>query len=296
MTDTFKAYFALVLTILIWASFLVVTRAAMTAQLGSVEVGLIRFGTGTLFFLPVLLRRGIFPPGAGWREIVLIPGFGGIAFILMLSAGLKIAPVADSGIFTPSMLPFYVAVLSAIFLGERFTKLRLFGFAMIVIGALAVGGWSAVTQSGEGVWRGHLLFTAASLSWAIYTIGFRRSGMKAIDAGAILCFWSALGLGIIALVKGVDFGGIPTRTLLIQMFFQGFLSGFVSTFTYFYAVTHLGASRTAAFAALVPIMAAFGGWVVLGEAIDPAKGIGIAVVALGVTFASGALSRRERAV
>ena len=294
MNIRIRAAVALTVTLLIWASFLVVTRAAMNARLGPIEVGLIRFGIGTLFFLPVLLKRGVFPPGAKMASLLLIPGLGGIAFILLLSAGLQIAPVADSGVFTPSMLPLYVALLSAIFLGERFTGLRMIGFALIVTGALAVGGWVALSESGTGIWRGHLYFTAASISWAAYTIGFRRSGMSAIDAGAFMCFWSAVGLGILALFVGVDFSGIPTRTLVTQMFFQGFLSGFVATFTYFYSVTNLGASRTAAFAALVPVMAALGGWYFLGENIDAAKGAGILVVAVGVALASGAITGRKR--
>ena len=52
-----RPWAAVVVTILIWASFLVVTRAAMTSRLGVTEVGLIRYGVGALFFLPVLLRR-----------------------------------------------------------------------------------------------------------------------------------------------------------------------------------------------------------------------------------------------
>jgi drug/metabolite transporter (DMT)-like permease len=73
---------------------------------------------------------------------------------------------------------------------------------------------------------------------------------------------------------------------------QGLLSGFVATLTFVYAVGRLGASRTASFAALVPILAALGGWAVLGEPIGWVKGAGIVVVATGVALASRT-SRRE---
>ena len=49
-----RAPVALVVTILVWASFLVVTRAAMTSRLGIVEVGLMRYGIGAVLFLPVI--------------------------------------------------------------------------------------------------------------------------------------------------------------------------------------------------------------------------------------------------
>ena len=287
------AWGALTVTVLIWASFLVVTRAAMTSSLGAVEVGLIRFGVGALLFAPVLWRSGIVPAGAGWKEVVFIPAFGGVAFILCLSAGLRIAPVADSGVFTPSMLPLYVALLSFLFLGERFDRLRMVGFVLIVLGAIAVGGLS-ILNSGGGVWRGHLLFTCASISWAIYTVMFRRSGMAPLEGAALLCFWSALALGSLALVQGVSFSDIPTGDLILQIVFQGVLSGFVASYTYFHAIREFGASRTAAFAALVPVLAALGGWVFLGEALGPLKAAGILVVVAGVVLASGSFSNRKR--
>ncbi|MEM9230285.1 MAG: DMT family transporter [Pseudomonadota bacterium] len=284
---------ALVLTVAIWASFLVVTRSAVKGQLGALEVGIIRFGTGAVLFLPVLLRDGLVPRGVPLRDVLVIAGFGGVLFILLLASGLSYAPVADSGVFTPSMLPFYVAVLSYLLLGERFTRLRLLGFTLIVLGALTVGFWEIWGAGTPGVWRGHLLFTAASLSWAIYTVVYRRSGLSAAQGGAILCGWSALILGALGLVVGLDFGNAPVTVLLNQVFFQGVLSGFVATFTYFYAVNYYGASRTAAAAALVPVLAAAGGWVFLGEAIGPVKAAGILVVSLGVALASGALALRK---
>ncbi len=294
MGTGWRAPAALVITIVIWAAFLVVTRAAMTGALGALEVGLIRFGVGAVLFMPILLRTGLMPKGARPLDVLLIPLFGGILFILLLAAGLRIAPVADSGVFTPSMLPLYVAILSFILLGERFTPLRMLGFALIVLGALSVGMWEALISGAPGVWRGHLSFTAASFSWAIYTVIYRRSGLSAAVGGALMCGWSALGLVGLALIYGVDFTGIPWPALGIQVLFQGILSGFVATFTFFYAVTHIGASRTAAFAALVPVLAALGGWMFLGETIGPIKGLGIVIVATGVALASGAFPLRKR--
>ncbi|MSU90015.1 EamA family transporter [Rhodobacteraceae bacterium 2CG4] len=289
-----KAPAALALTILIWASFLVATRAAVTARMGPLEVALVRFGTGAVLFLPVLLRHGPVPRGVRPADLVLLPLFGGVLFILLLAGGLRFAPVADSGVFTPSMLPLYVALLSAALLGERFSRLQMAGFAMIVTGALAVGGWEAAANAGTGAWRGHLMFTGAALSWAAYTVLFRRSGLAPAVAGAVLCFWSAVVLGAMALVVGVDFTALPPRSLALQVLVQGVLSGFVATFTFFYAVRHLGASRSAAFAALVPVLAAVGGWALLGEAIGPVKAAGIAVVSAGVALASGAFPLRKR--
>lgn len=245
-----------------------------------------RFGPATLLFLPVYLRHGLLPGGARPRDALLIAGLGGFAFILFLSSGLRFAPVADAGVFTPSMLPIYVAILSVVVLGERFRRSQITGFALIVLGALAVGGWEAIHGGAPGAWRGHLLFSAASMAWASYTVAFRASGLSALHAAALLCFWSFAGMLALAALFGTRFDAVPVPTLALQFFLQGVLSGFLATFTYGFAIGRLGAARTASFAALVPILAALGGWAMLGESIPWSKGIGIVVVATGVALAS----------
>jgi drug/metabolite transporter (DMT)-like permease len=284
--NTLIAWGALAATVTIWASFLVSTRAAVASPLGPVEVGIMRFGTATLLFLPVYLRDGLLPGGARPRDALLIAGLGGFAFILFLSNGLRFAPVADAGVFTPSMLPIYVALLSVLFLGERFGRSQILGFGLIVLGALAVGGWEALHGGTDGAWRGHLLFSAASMAWAAYTVAFRMSGLSALHAAALMCFWTSAGMLVLAAVFGTRFGEVPVPTLALQVFLQGVLSGFLATFTYGFAISRLGASRTASFAALVPVLAALGGWAVLGEPLSWLKGLGIAVVAAGVVLAS----------
>ncbi|MEM9012819.1 MAG: DMT family transporter [Pseudomonadota bacterium] len=292
---TLLAWGAVAVTVLVWASFLVAVRAAVATPLGPVEVGLLRFVTGAVLFAPVWLRRGPLPGGVRLHHAAMIAGCGGFLFILLLSTGMQFAPVADSGVFAPSMLPVYVALLSAIFLGDRFGPSRLFGLGLILLGAVAIGGWEAIANAGNGAWRGHILISLGAFGWAIYTVAFRISGMRALDAAAMITFWSALGFGVVALFVPLSFGAVPMETIALQVLFQGVLSGFVATFTYGYAIERLGATRVAAFAALVPVLAALGGWVFLGEPIGLVKSIGIAVVATGVALASGAVAFRRAA-
>ncbi|UPH70436.1 DMT family transporter [Abyssibius alkaniclasticus] len=279
----------LALTLAIWASFLVSARAAVGQSFGPIEVGLMRFGTAAILFAPVLLRHGILPRGQNWLDVVLIAFIGGFVFVLLLVGGLSFAPVADSGIFAPSMLPVWVAGMSAVFLAEKFSRARLLGLGLIVFGALAVGGYEAIIQAEDGRWRGHLLFLGASGCWAAYTVRFRARALPVVPAAAMMVFWSALAFLVAGLVKGMDFSGIPPQTLALQILLQGVFSGFLATFTYLFCVQHFGAAKTAAFGALVPVLAALGAWVFLAEPIGIFKTIGILVVCTGVALASGAL-------
>ncbi|WP_316013062.1 DMT family transporter [Roseobacter sp. HKCCA0434] len=287
--DRLLAWGAVAITLVIWASFLVVTRAAARAELSPADVGLLRFAPAALLFAPVWLRRSPLPPGARPVEIVTIALTGGFAFVGLLSWGLQYAPVADSGVFAPSMLPLYVALLSFLLLGERFGPLRLAGFALILAGAVGIGGWEALSGAASGTWRGHLLISVAAFLWACYTVAYRRSSIAPVDAAAMICFWSALGFIALAFVVPLRLPQAALSVIALQIVMQGVLSGFVSTITYGYALSRIAPSKVAACAALVPVMAALGGWVFLGEPIGLVKSLGIAVVALGVLLASGAI-------
>lgn len=284
--DRMLAWAALAATLVIWASFLVSTRAAVATALGPVEIGLMRFAPAALLFAPVLMRRGPIPAGATWRDAAVFAVCGGILFVFLLASGMRFAPVADAGVFAPAMLPLWVAIIARFVLGERIGRAQAAGLALIVAGALAVGGWAAMVEGAPGAWRGHILFACASFNWAIYTVAFRRSRLAALPAAAMLAFWAALGFVVLAVLLGTHFSAVPVRTLVIQTLLQGVLSGFVATYTFFYAIERLGAGRTATFAAVVPILAALGAWAFLGEPLDAAKGVGVAVTAVGVALAS----------
>lgn len=285
---------ALAFTYFVWAGFMISARAAMLSPLGPVEVGLLRFVTPAVVFIPLLWRYGAIPDGAKLYDIILVGFCGGLFVFGGLSIGLSIAPVADSAIFAPSMLPLYVAVLSYFFLGERFGPLRIFGIALILLGAALVGGWEAIVNATPGVWRGHLMFLAGAFCWSIYTIRFRIIGIPPAAAAMMICCWSAIAYAVIACYTGVDFSGVSNEMLLWQVFMQGILAGVVALITYSYAINHLGASFSAAFAAVVPVLVALGGYIFLGEEIGEIKVAGIAVVSIGVLLASGMLKRRSQ--
>lgn len=286
------AWAALILTLTIWASYLVVARAAVGHAFTPLELGLLRFAPGAVLFLPLLIRRGFWPRDPGQRRsALLIAGFGGVGFVLFLTSGLRLAPVADSGVFTPGMLPFFVALFSWAALGARPRGSRAVGLALILLGALAIGGAEALGRGG-GAWRGHLLFLCASACWAVYTLAYGRSGLGALYSAALMCFWATAVFAPAALIAGADplrGGWGPFWALLVQ---QGLLSGFLATITWFFAITRLGPSRPAALAALVPGLAALGGWVFLGEAMRPPEIAGLVVVMAGVALAAGALAPR----
>ena len=286
-------FLALVATVVIWASYLVVTRLGVTGKLGWVDLGLLRSGTAALVFVPYTLKYGLFPGTTSAKDILFVAGFGGFAFVFFLATGLGFAPVADSGVFTPSMLAVWVAIFSVIFIGARYTRLQLTGLALILGGALFLGGGAAMLAAEGGVWRGHLLFLCASAAWAAYTVRFRVSTLTALQATAVMATWATIFFLVCALFTGIKIQTLSPEQLTIQVT-QGVAAGVVANFTFLYAVRVLGAPLTAAAAAFVPVLAAIGGWYFLGEPVSIWQWAGVLVAAGGVALASGFFDQQNR--
>ncbi|MEM7669191.1 MAG: EamA family transporter, partial [Pseudomonadota bacterium] len=67
--------------------------------------------------------------------------------------------------------------------------------------------------------------------------------------------------------------------------------GAVALISFGYSVRLLGASRTAAFTALTPVLVLICGIVFLGEPVSEVKIAGVLSVSAGVFFASGVMDR-----
>ncbi len=286
---------AALVTVLIWASWILSTRYAVTGRFSIAELMLMRFPPAALLLLPVLLKRGFWPREARWGLVVLVIACSGPGFVLTMVTGMSLAPASDAGALAPGTLPLFVALASALWLGERFTPVRLAGFAMIVFGGLVVGGGELLANAQAGAWRGHLLFLAASSIWAVFTVAFRLSGLSALHAAALTAFWSSVALLPVLPFAGISFDGAEWGEVAVMTLEQGIVVGVIALLTYGSAVTMIGPSRTAAFAALAPVLALAGGVALLGETLTPMRVAGVLVVALGVVLASGVFTLRRRA-
>src|SRR3954464_6796617 len=97
------------------------------------------------------------------------------------------------------------------------------------------------------------------------------------------------------LVEGASLTKAPSGDIALQAFVQGILTAIVSLIFYGRAVSILGASSGAAFAALSPAMTAVMAIPILGEWPSAMDWIAIAAISVGVYVVSGGPLPRGRA-
>jgi drug/metabolite transporter (DMT)-like permease len=271
----------------IWAAFIVVSRLGVQTSLTPWDVAAIRFTVAGLLLLPYLGSKGLALDRLGWTGVAAIIVGCGAPMVLLVNAGLLLAPAAHGGALFPGVMPLMVAILAAAILKEPFTPRKTAGLALIVMGAIGIiwltGGAVGTTQN-----IGHALFLCAGFVWACYTVAMRRARLDGLHAAAIAGVGSlALYLPAYALIAGTSVFDAPVFDIALQAIVQGVLTAVVALLLYGRMVGLLGATGGAAFVALTPAMTGLMGIPVLGEWPSAMDWIAIALVSIGVYAVSG---------
>lgn len=270
----------------IWSGWIVVARLGLKTSLTPWDIAALRFGVAGLVLLPYLMRKRLAFErlgSVGLSAIVL----GGGAPVLLANAGLLFAPAAHAGALFPGVMPLAVALLAAIILHEPFTDAKKLGFVLILSGVFGIA-WGAGTATGSGQTIGHALFLGSALAWACYTVAMRRARLDGLHAAAIAAVGALLlYLPVYFAMAGTRLASARWNDLALQAVVQGLLTAIVSLVFYGRAVSLLGASSGAAFAALSPAMTAIMAIPVLGEWPTVIDWSAIAGISVGVYVVSG---------
>lgn len=242
--------------------------------------------------LAILARRGERP--AINRATWLLGLTGLTLFYLFYSYGLRHTTAANTTLISGGT-PVLVALLAAIFLGERMTWAKAIGIAGTLAGVIAI------VAAGTGLdasLTGNLLVTGSAVCWAIYTV----TGRRAFTSGSALA--QLAGIAVAGLVLMAPFAlfeawreGLDQVTLL-DLLLVLYLAIGPSAIAYMligYGLSHLEASQAAVYGNLMPVAGALAGYLFLDERIGVEHVVGGALIVAGVWIATafGQQSRRR---
>lgn len=271
----------------IWSGGIVAVGLGLRTSLTPWDIAAIRFAVAGALLLPYVLRKGFALDRLGWAGLAAIV-IGGGAPVLLTNAGLLFAPAAHAGALYPGVMPLMVAVLAAFMVGEAFTATKRLGFALILPGVFAIA-WLSGGTLGAQQSIGHAFFLGSGITFAFYTVALRRARLEGLHAAAIAAvgglvlyvpvFWMIDGTTSLAQAAWTD--------IAIQALVQGLLTATISYLFYGRAVSILGASSGAAFAALCPAMTALMAIPLLGEWPGIMDWVAIMAISAGVYLVSG---------
>jgi drug/metabolite transporter (DMT)-like permease len=283
-------YCAAAIAVLIWAAYPVATRAAVTGSFAAEELVTLRFGVGALLFLPYLLMHFRAIGREAWLRGVLLTVFQGVGMGALVICGLQFAPANHQAALGPGVLPAWIALLGFVVFARRPSPRIVMGATLCALGVGALI-YSSVAKETLAVLTGDAMFLGASALGALYVLQLRSWGVGPIQAAAIVTVYSGIMVVPWHLWSAAEsLWRVAPVELLWQALWQGVLIGCVSLVALNHAITRLGAERSSALIALVPVLSAMLALVFLGEVPSSTEIAAILTISAGVSIAASRYS------
>lgn len=279
----------LLVTVLLWALNLTVTRYILTHGFGPLPYGTVRYGLATAIFLGIVLvgertLRIARPdlPLAGLAALLIFLNQLCFVFALDRTSASTIALILGA---TPAFAAVIGLSLGLEKLSRKFWIAAAISFAGV--GLVAVGSGGAEV---EGDTLGILLGIATAATWAAYSVAvgplMARYTASRISVFAVGVAWIGILLVGLPATADQDFGvGWEVWALLL---FATLGPLVLTTVLWFRVIHRIGASRATLVANLQPFLAAVIALVLLSERMTPLQVLG------GILIAGGILTVRRR--
>ncbi len=247
--------------------------------------------TGVRFAVSSLLLYGLvrwrygavaFPPGLTGRMIWL-GVLGNTCYQLAFTLALLWSTATNTALLLATM-PACVTLLAGFRRIERVTPRMWAGTAIATIGVVLVISAGGVEFSAATL-KGDACALAATILWSFYTLGLRRipPSVPPLTTTALTTLTGTPGLLLVGLVQiaGVDWRHVPAPAWS-ALGYSSVLSLVVAYFIWNASVQRVGATRTAIYMCLTPLVAAVTAWATLGERLVPMQGAGAVLILTGV--------------
>ena len=293
------AYGALVTAAVVWGGSIVFQKLAL-GSFSAVEVSVLR----VLGALALLIPLWWWQEGKGVKftsrdvAVFALLGLGVLGNHLLTLFGLRYIGAAVAGVIIGAS-PAITAFLSALFIRDVPFRAVWVGCAVSFAGVMLVSGVGGESAAGERPWLGGTLVVLGLVSWALYTIGGRRTMER---FSPLTVNWTTLLLSILpqipllwtdqkVAIAGIE--SVPTSGWLAVVYLIVFATA-LGQQAWLYGVQGIGPSRAGVFVNLIPVSALTLSALVLGEQIGVKELVGIGMILSGVWLVNRQSARQAR--
>lgn len=244
----------------------------------------IRSAGGLIVILTVAWLRGVKlferdgTLGAGIFAGVLF----GIEFVLMYK-GLQLTTASRGAVFLYTA-PFFVALGSYRFLGERLSPIQWLGLLLCFAGVATAIGVPQANVDGS-VLLGDVMVVAAGSLWAATTLVVKASRLLTAPAEKVLGYQVAISVPILGLagwLAGETIPKVPSPLVLTLILFQAVWVVGLTFLFWFVLVKTYSASKLSAFSFITPLFGVAAGYLIMDDPLTLAFGVAAVLVAAGL--------------
>jgi len=252
------------------ASFLFMRLGA--AEFGALPTAAVRVSIASVFLLPLLLARGLWPALVEHRKKLLVLGmlnsglpFAAISFALLsLSTGLSSLLNAT--------VPLFGALVAWVWLKDRPHGLKVLGLLIGFVGvAMLAWGKASFKPDASGLSSG---WAVVACLFACLCYGISASYTKRFFSGVpslVIATGSQMGaaIGLCLPTLWLWPAKMPSATAWLALLAVGVLCTGIAYVLYFRLIEKIGAAGSLTVTFLIPVFAVFYGAIFLGESVTP---------------------------
>ena len=285
-------YAIALLATLIWSINYIFARHALNEFPPMLVTGM-RTAIAAAVMLPVYFwhMRGSDHPEWTRRDLVTVVSLGVLGVGLnqaLFVLGFSRTSVAHAA-FIVGLTPMFVDLIAAVLGHERLRPVQLAGMAVALLG-VAVLQLSSDNQRQSST-AGDVLIFCGCFTFAIFTVRgkveTRRLGPIILNTWSYVASSMALLPVTLWYAGGFSFESVSSKAW-IGLFYMAVFSSVIGYLMYYYALTHIPASRVSTFSYLQPLLAMVLAMTFLGERLSPSLFSGGALVLAGVFLAERA--------
>lgn len=289
--------FLLIALMLLWGvNWPAIKLAVSGIPVATFRVACVWFGGFTLLAVAALARQKVMPDRRLWPALIGVSVVNIALWQVLSATGLIYLP-AGRGTIIAFTMPIWASIFSSLFLGERFTRRKLFGLLLGLagLGVLIGPEIRGIVAAPVGV----LAMIGAALSWAAGTVWMKKVDWRMSTVALTGWQLTLSGFPILAwgLWQGLRFeiGSLSPEVLVAAVY----AATIPMTFCYWawFTVVKIMPAGIAAIGTLgVPVMGVLSGALLLGEPVGGQEVAALLLVVTGlavVLIQPGTLSRRN---
>jgi drug/metabolite transporter (DMT)-like permease len=271
-------------------SFLFMRMAA--PEFGPVALIAMRVSIASLFLLPLLLRAGLVSQLVEHAPGLFVVGIINSAIPFCLFAFATLSLSAGFTAVINAVAPLFTAVVAFVWLGERLSRLAVFGLAVGFAGVVLLVSDKLGFNGGAAA----LGIAAGMLASFSYGIAANYTRVKFTGVGSLeLATGSQLAASILLLPLCFWFwpSTTPSMSSWVAVLVLGVVCTGVAYILFFRLIARLGPSKAITVTFLVPLAAMIFGALFLDEQITVEMLVGCGLILLGTALATGLVKRRQ---
>lgn len=280
-----KADIACLIVVLIWGSNISVVKDGVS-QMDPFCFNSLRMALASLVLLSIVLfhERHRLPSLSSLKSLVLPGILGNTLYQMFFIVGISQTKAGNAALLI-STTTMFTALFSRLAGHESLSLSRMAGMSVCMAGVAVVILDKPGSFLQSGSLRGDILILCSSVCWAIYTVR-SKSIMRAYSSLSFAAVTLSIGAAGFILLSArrlliQDWNAVPSSAY-VEMAYSALFGLSGAYLLFFFAVRHLGSTRTSLYTNLVPFAGLLFAGLFLGEAVTVVQIGGGLLIVLGI--------------